>query len=43
MSLDFEIHEFLRPNLVIAILALIHMQDSKLLTLYPHFSVLQLQ
>ena len=42
MSLDFEIHEFSRPKLVLATLALIHMQDSKLLTLYPHYSVLQL-
>ena len=42
MSLDFEIHEFSRPTLVIAVLALIHMQNSKLLTLYPHYSVLQL-
>ena len=27
MSLDFEIHEFSRPTLILALLALVHMQD----------------
>ena len=30
MSLDFEIHEFSRPRLTLAILALIHLRESGL-------------
>ena len=43
MSLDFELHEFSRPNLVLAMLALLHMQETKLLAPYPHYNELQLQ
>lgn len=43
MSLDFELNEFLRPNLVLAMLALLHMQETKLLAPYPHYNTLQLQ
>jgi hypothetical protein len=39
MSLDFEIHEFSRPRLTLAVLALIHLQESRLFSLYPCHSL----
>jgi len=33
MSLHFEMHEYSRPRLALAVLALVHLQDSRLLTL----------
>lgn len=43
MSLNFEMHEFSRPNLALAMLALLHMQDTKLLAPYPQYNELMLQ
>ena len=43
MSLHFEMHDFYRPRLALAVLALVHLREFGLLVFYPCDSLLQLE